>query len=506
MLLSLFIFLILVVVRGFKEEGYSVKPFQVPKKYEDAGYNGQVVAFMIQDEVAALKTKANSQRRDSLAQGLNVDLRQDLNLEVMGVGLSATSMIYHLRELMGKENFSISGNITDLDDVITLNIRMTNYAPAEFKVPYELGKDREAFEEVIKKAGLYLLRNTDPYRLSIVYRIEGENEKSYEVIRHMIKNRPQDKKWAYHLWGAMKVKEGKKEAGYNYWKKAIDLDPSFIMPMRALAWSLWGDRDYTEALKYFEMGLQTDPKEKSLDTGAAFCYRQFGDLNKAESHFLAHIRKFPDDLYSYGNYAHFLVNYKKDTVAATSLWQQASENIPESGDYFITLAAFHTMREEEEEALKFIEAALDLQPENLSALSQYSRHYFEKKEFAKAEEYTRRSIKVIIKNRYESGMLLGMYNYLAMTEYEQAHYDSALVHANMAIDLNPRIAFPYSTLAETYILMGDIESFYKAIEQAIFRGFEIELFWDDHPYDRIKDKSRLKALVAKYKASSELKG
>ncbi len=54
MLLSLFIFLILVVVRGFKEEGYSVKPFQVPKKYEDAGYNGQVVAFMIQDEVAAL--------------------------------------------------------------------------------------------------------------------------------------------------------------------------------------------------------------------------------------------------------------------------------------------------------------------------------------------------------------------------------------------------------------------------------------------------------------------
>ena len=111
-LLCLFGFLLVVVYRGLNEDGYRLQSFQVPLELERAGYNGQVLAVMIHDRVSELKSIANSRRVDSLE--LNVDLRPDLNLDVMGVGLSASSMTYYLRELLGRTTNTIAVSYTHL--------------------------------------------------------------------------------------------------------------------------------------------------------------------------------------------------------------------------------------------------------------------------------------------------------------------------------------------------------------------------------------------------------
>jgi len=92
-----------------------------------------------------------------------------------------------------------------------------------------------------------------------------------------------------------------------------------------------------------------------------------------------------------------------------------------------------------------------------------------------------------------------------MAEYEQEKYDSSIAHVNYAISLIPEMAYPYTTLAEANLLKGDLPEFYKAIEKAIELGFDLEPFLDEHPYNRLKDQSRIHLLISNYKRETALK-
>lgn len=493
------------IYRGLNQEGYSVQSFQVPKNLNDAGYNGQVVALLVQDQVQELKVLANSQREDSL--DLNVNMRPDLSLDVMGVGLSSSSMIYHLRDLLGHENYTIGGNITDMDGVMKMNIRMTDHEPLSINVPYEDESRQEALMELVDKGAMYILKNTDPYRLAVVHHRRGELEASENLIRHMIVDRPRDRKWAYNFWANIKNQEGELEEAIDLYQKSIEEDENFALPRRSLGWAYFRDKKYVKALEQFEKSLEIDAFSPSSHNGAALCNRELGDLDKANTYYEDQLEKFPQSIWSYGNYSSFLIEYKKDTVGATQIWKRASENLEVSGDYYVALGAFYLMQEDSVKALSYAMQALELEPENVSVLQQLSSfNYYQLKNYAEAENYYRTLARVYERGNYDIGMKISAYNMLSMSEYQQEKFDSALVHVQMAIDIMPEASFPYSTLAEIYILQNDRVNFYKAIEKAISLGFPMEQFLDDHPYNLLKDQSKLLGIMAKYKKEFALKG
>ena len=504
-LLCLFGFLLLVIFRGLNEDGYRLQSFQVPLEIERAGYNGQVMAIMIQDRVSELKAIAHSRRADSLE--LNVDLRPDLNLDVMGVGLSASSMTYHLRELLGRTTNTIGGSLTNLEGVMTLNMRMTGYKPSSMDVPYEAGESRAALKEVIDKGAKYVLSKTDPYRLAICYDRLGDTDKAEEWLRHIIKNRPQDRKWAYNFWANIKAESSDFEKARLYYQKAIEEDENFVLPYRALAWDYYRDKNYEEALPFFLKALDINPDEKSMDTGAALCYREIGRLEEADRHYQDFIRKFPEDLYGYGNYADFLMRYKNDTTGSHQVWLDASDNIGESGDYYLALGAYQISTGDSLAALRSGLHALDLEPNNPAVLNQMAQVFAEGlKNHKRAIELYKRLVSILDEGVYDKWMRMTAYNRMAMSEYEIGFYEDAITHANKAIEIMPNNPFPYSTLAEANLLKGDMEEFYIAIEKAIALGFEIERYLEQSPYNLIKNRSKIMAMRAQYKQEYALKG
>lgn len=504
-LLCLFGFLLVVIYRGLNEKGYKLQSFQVPIELEKAGYNGQVLAMMIQERVDELKGIANSRRVDSLE--LNVDLRPDLNLDVMGVGLSASSMTYHLRELLGRTSNTIGGSLTNLEGVMTLNMRMTGYESSTMEVSYNTGESRAAIQDIIDKGAKYVLSKIDPYRLAICYDRFGESDKAEEWIRYIIRTRPQDRKWAYHLWARLKSEKGDKERSYMYYRKAIAEDENFVLPYRALAWSAYSDKDYETALPLFLKALEINPDEKSMDTGAAFCYRELGKLEEAGRHYEDYLKKYPEDLYGYGNYSDFLMRYENDTIGATKVWQDASEAIEESGDYYLALGAYQVSKGDSMAAMQSGLQALDLEPNNVAVLTQMSQVYAEElKDYKEAIRLSKRLVSVLDEGQYDSWMRMNAYNRLALAEYEIGAYDDAITHAKMAIEVMPENPFPWSTLAEAYLLKGDVDEFYSAIGKAIAFGFEIEKYLETKPYNILKNRSKIMAMRAQYKQEYALKG
>jgi len=180
--------LAIVVIRGLNQEGYRVRPFQMPKHLSDAGYTGSVSAIMLQNKVLELKEIASSIRSDSTS--LSLDNRPDLNLDLMGVGLSTGSIIYHMRDLMGRDNDVIDGSITLLDDVMTLHLWMTGQGEYSHEVKIEDGQVKAAMDELVTKGAIRVLGNTDPYRLAILHYRQKDMDSAQEVIRQIIEERP----------------------------------------------------------------------------------------------------------------------------------------------------------------------------------------------------------------------------------------------------------------------------------------------------------------------------
>jgi len=106
-------------------QGYVIEPFSVPKHLEESGYDGSVLARKIQDQMLLLKEEAGSMKEDSLVFAGNDS--PDLNLSVMSLGLSLNSLTYHLKNLLGRKNYFIKGDVTYLDSIYALTLRMTEW-------------------------------------------------------------------------------------------------------------------------------------------------------------------------------------------------------------------------------------------------------------------------------------------------------------------------------------------------------------------------------------------
>ncbi len=75
----------------------------------------------------------------------------------------------------------------------------------------------------------------------------------------------------------------------------------------------------------------------------------------------------------------------------------------------------------------------------------------------------------------------------------------AIQYGEKAIKVNSKNSFAYSTLAETYALMGDDENFYKNAELALKYGYPVWEQVDDIPYEKYAHQERFINLIKRYK-------
>lgn len=483
------------VYKGLSNDDYLIQAFQVPGDFEDKGYNGVVLSRKVQDRVVSLKEAIASTKEDEYA--FEADLEPDLEVGVMGFGLSLNTVTYHLKSLLGRKNKIITGELTDLNNKMELTIRMSGYDTENHSIEYEANAD-EALDYLLEETAKTILKNTDPYRLAIYHYHKKEYQKSLQIIVELLK-KEEDKEWAYLAWGNLCNKQGKRDEAIEKWKKALTINPSFDKPFSGLGWAYIAKREYGEATIYFEKILEKDANNWGGWNGLAHCYKRLKNEEKAIAAYDKTIEILPGKMWGYANKASYLWEELKDTAGATFLFQKGAEVTPDGIEKYMSLSAAYMAMGKFDKMLEYLNKVLEIDPNNSMAnMSMINIAYGEKK-YEEVLNYLA-VIRAIPDNargdsRYHKQSSL---NLLAMSSYLTNKYKQAEILAKESIAVDPNNGLPYTTLAETYSLMGKEEAFYKNLEEAFKRGISPNIIIEDAPYQRFLNKKRFKDLVKKY--------
>lgn len=497
--------LALFLYRGMHNENFAVEAFHVPKEFSDAGLNGVVFANKLLDEVQAVENFiASVKERPTEVQS---GIQPDLNFQVMGIGLTVNSITYFLKEIFGKERRSIGGELTDIDQELELTLRITGHPSEHFSVAYEDGEREEAVQHLMHEAAKVVIGLLDPYRLSVYHYKKDDMETALELIIDIIAKKPEETSWAYLAWGNILNKLDRPVEACQKFKKAIEHQPNFQLAYANWAWTELRNKNYEAAIPLFEKANKGKWKDGSYYNGIAMCYRNMKEYKKAETYFAKASASDPEHtLWWNGNWAGMKYFQMQDTVGAARLMKKTGDDMVEGPNKYLAYSAYYFYKNDQDSAHKMAEVALDIAPRNLIALNQVTNFYFNSEDDERCIEASRKRIEIFKSDRNVENwgnQLLGAYNVLAMCEYRLEQYDSALVHVNLAIEVDPSNAVPYTTLAETYAYMGDHEQFYEALEKAVDRGFEFESIKEEEPYSFYQEEERFLKIIRKNKKEEE---
>ncbi len=124
-LYSFLIILAIVIIKGIlKTDELVIQPISAPQAFVQSGYQGHIISQRLHEEIESIYQNSTTVREDSTA--INVDQSKDINMNVMGLGVSASNIIYHLRDLLGIQTNYITGHLTDMNSVLNLKLSVSN--------------------------------------------------------------------------------------------------------------------------------------------------------------------------------------------------------------------------------------------------------------------------------------------------------------------------------------------------------------------------------------------
>lgn len=472
---------IVVLVRNIsvemRKDAYSIQVFHVPKQLEESGFNGLVLAQKIMDEVALIKTDAGSIKNDSVK--FDAALKPEMDLSVMGVGLSNQTLMYYAKQLLGKKDRTVSGELTTLGNDMTLTLRFSDANKIEVHNYADSLDIDKRIDQLLKSAAEKVLRWSDPYILAVYYYHQNRFDESLECARNILVERPKEACWAYLAWGSVLVRQQNLEGGIEKFEKSLELNPNLEPALINLAWMYYQKARYKDAITKFEklLSMATKPAARSTAiNGIAQSNMRLKDWDKAEKAFQQGIKEFPQDLFFYGNYANLKIQYRRDTAGALALYKQARAQAPETAAGYMFQSASLFYENRRDSATKMLYKVLEYDPHNVDALAQIVQVEFRQGNFEQVLRTSRKLNSFLTQNMKSNQdskyRLQAMYNYMAMTHYSQLRYDSAVYYAKTSIALDTNVAYPYTSLAESYAFIGRKDLFYENVAKAVKKGFE----------------------------------
>lgn len=491
---TLFLVLVLVLffLRIFKSEGYVMEPFNVPTKLEESGFDGYVVAQKIQDKVFSIKSFVGSIKADSVQ--LVGDEQPELDLKVLGVGVSLRTLVYQMRSLLAQKNQSIQGEITFIDHQYHLTLRMTGYAPVDHIEPVVEADHKAAIDRLITRAGELIIENTDPYRMAVMRYRQKRYEEAVDLVRKIIKEKPQEIHWAYLAWGSILEEQNQDFAAIRKFKRAIELKPDFSLAYYRIGLIAYGEKDYAEAIKYMSKAIKYDPQNQGRYQILGWVYHNDENYAAADSVFKLATKIDPNNPGPWSSWADSKISRGKPEEAIP-LTRQAEINANEDAMGYLTRALGALARGDSTQAMEHVMTALDFEPTNEIAILAGINASWSTKNYPQVIAIFQNS-DLSRMNPYQQQRLL---NVVAMPYNYLGDNDKALAHINQAIEVDPDEGYPYSKLAEIYALSGDLESFYTELENAFKKGFrpdQIDL--ELEPYHSLREDPRLSELFDAY--------
>jgi tetratricopeptide (TPR) repeat protein len=484
--------LVALVWRIFKNEGFTIEPFNMPKNWQDNGYTGDVAARQLLDVYQFVKKKGYSVKDDQVvAEGPD---NAELNVSVMGFGVSLRSIAFHLRELMGRPNQLVRGEVMEIDSSLVLCLRMSGHEAQTFKEKISNSR-ATTLEHLMLQAGEAVLGNTDPYRLSLYYTRDRAFEKARNVLLNMMKTSPKEKHWALFGLAVYAESVGDNPGAIHYLKQALAFKPDFSFCYQRMM-HLYNDmNNLKEAEVYGRRALAANPSDSIMWNSMGYALFGAKKYPASDSAFAQVMKLTHHNPFWTLNWIECLAK-RGETERASTLALQCLPFCRDSGSWYFMQGYVADMKYNRAVASDNYLKAVRLDPSNLLYLQNAINYEYQ------ANHY--KSVIAMGANPHLEGeddnlRAQTIWNYVAMSYNYSGNTDSALYWINKSVAVNPDIGYPYSTLAEIYGMKGDRESFYKYLEEAFKRGFrkrDIDPGID--PYKRFAEEKRYLELLARH--------
>ena len=249
------------------------------------------------------------------------------------------------------------------------------------------------------------------------------------------------------------------------WIKHDPVESSKTLQSHAL--SLYNDKKYTEAEKYYKLAIEANPKNAYAHNNyAVLLYEQKKDYEGAEEHYKLAIEIDPKFAKAHNNYANLLYNQKKDYEGAEEHYKLAIEADPKfakaHNNYAILL---YDQKKDYEGAEKHYKLAIEADPKFAKAHHNYANLlYYQKKDYEGAEKHYKLAIEIDPKYAFAH------YGYANLLYDQKKDYEGAEKHYKLAIEADPKFAlalFYYADFLEKARKdLVQAEEYYKRATEA----------------------------------------
>lgn len=490
--LFLIIMTVLLVFRIFKEEGYSIEGFSVPEGLSKNGFDGNVMARQLQDEYTLVKSEVKSIKTESF-QSISGSEQAEMNISVMGFGISLRSIAFQLRELLGRKNNVIRCEITQADSALAVTMRMTNYASVTFISPPKLG-ERATFAYLNRKICEQILKNSDPYRLSLYFQRKGKYDEGIEIARKMLGENPEERHWAKIALGSAYQEMGQTALALKEFEEAAELSPNFALAYWRFALYYQQNGQDSLALPYLEKALKITPNEVQYLGIYGSALNNLKRFDESDRIFEKIVKLLPNDPVWY-SYWGGIKQKRGDIKGAKELFLLAAKHSLKINERLLNESYLAFLERDTVLGIKKSRQVLDYDPNNLSIIESLVQYYISKKQYREITQLPKMTL-----NQMDKKIVQNYHNVLAMAFNMSGQKDSAFANVKIAIDVNPKNPVPFTTLAEVYAMNGDENKFYEILEKAFVLGFNpANLTPDDLPYSRFVGKKRYEDLLKKYR-------
>lgn len=502
--LLLVVLFLVFFLRLFKDQGYVIQEFSVPKQLEEQGYTGEVIAIRIQDKLKELKDQAGSVKEDSLQLKSNED---DIDLAVLGVGFSLRSLAFQMREALGHENKTLRGEITRIGSRYEAQIRMSGFPKMTSVLIADPGSEAETLDQLFKKLAEGILFHTDPYRLALVLRHENRFDEAIETIRHLLRTNEAEAHWGYLGWGSLLSELRDDEGAIDKMERAMQIKPDFSLPYINAAWIYDRLGRTNDAIYAFNKAIELEPDNIWRRNNLAWFYHNNGMHAEADSLFENIMAEYADDVELRSEVASNWVEMKlqrDDVPGAKYILDNYIVADGENVFAYLVKAIMSFAEGDTLLAMDNMEYAFELDPADNAAINANIGFSLMLKNYEHAFRIYREAEWTNIAPPVKANT----FNQIAMAYNERSYHDTAMLVARRTIAIDTGYSYPYTTLAETHFFQGENDSCYIYLEKALKKGFNPNHFdLSDAPYNYLKDQLKFQQLLEKYKrGDSNLSG
>lgn len=259
-------------------------------------------------------------------------------------------------------------------------------------------------------------------QIGFVLRRQGKSEEAIKYFDTAIKEDPTYYE-AYYQKGLVLGTMGREIEAEKLLKKAIDLNVPYGDAYLAYAfYQEWIQKDYKQAIEYYEKGFELSPRESNLRKNLINLYEKENRLEDALS----------------------------ETEYSLKLNKNDSELINAKNVYLTKLGKAKRDKKEIENAIAYYKSALEISPQNIEALLGIADMTFDKGNYEEAAGYYLKSFNIEPQNTGIIFQIGNCYARLKQFEKGESFYKQALA-------INPNLADVTISLADLYFNYGKWE-------------------------------------------------